>query len=335
MTEKKSITTLIKQCTEEEYRNLPGINYSKISSYIKVGPRSIINDIFTPSDGSILGTIVDYILTNGKEAVNSKYYVADIKSLSDKTESILLDVYSKLGRHKDLWDNSKIQEILKTNEYYPNYKDETRLNKFLTEVDNYFTSVAVAEGKEIIPTEFFNTALACVEAIQEAPFSEILHLKPDVKVEDVEVLKQASFVYYDLSLDSDIKIRVDQLNVDHKNKTIRILDYKLSSEEEIHFIKAVYKFNYNVQAELYKFVLESIIKDDPYFSDFKILPFTFIVVNKENKTPIAWEYPDIYSSFWKEYALKLKNNILNSQYKYTPDVLDNNCIVPLNIYVKE
>lgn len=333
MIEKKSILTLTKALTEDDYRAFPAYSYSKISAYKKYGPKSLINNTFTESDGSILGTLMDLILSYGIEEVNKIYYVADIKGLSDKTSTILAEISTKLGRRIEKWEDTKLLEILNSNDYYINYKDETKLKKFKSEIQEYFESTAPAGGKYIIPTEFFNSANDCVNALVDAPFKEEIFCDSS---EDIEIVPQAIFIKPSTTENQyAVKIKIDKLIVNHINKTIRLVDYKITSDEEINFIKSLFKFNYDFQAEIYSDTLLDIISEDEYFKEFKILPFTFVVINPTNLSPLAWEYPQIHRTNWQTYLSQIETNIQTSQYKYLPKFLENNCIIPLNIKYEE
>jgi hypothetical protein len=48
---------------------------------------------------------------------------------------------------------------------------------------------------------------------------------------------------------------------------------------------------YPIQARLYAAILRANLDRDPYFKDFKMLNYRFIVVNKESLTPLVWEFP--------------------------------------------
>lgn len=47
----------------------------------------------------------------------------------------------------------------------------------------------------------------------------------------------------------------------------------------------------DIQARQYAAIIKANIAKDEYFKDFKIMPYTFIVVNRESLTPLTWTYP--------------------------------------------
>lgn len=46
-----------------------------------------------------------------------------------------------------------------------------------------------------------------------------------------------------------------------------------------------------LQARLYWRLIRAVMDADPYFKDFKLANYEFIVVNKETLTPLVWEFP--------------------------------------------
>lgn len=51
----------------------------------------------------------------------------------------------------------------------------------------------------------------------------------------------------------------------------------------------------HIQARLYAALLQANLLKDPYFKDFTIKNYRFIVVNKETLTPLVWEFPYTFS----------------------------------------
>lgn len=46
-----------------------------------------------------------------------------------------------------------------------------------------------------------------------------------------------------------------------------------------------------IQARLYWRIIRNNLDNDPYFKDFKLCDYLFIVVNKKTLTPLVWECP--------------------------------------------
>ena len=96
----------------------------------------------------------------------------------------------------------------------------------------------------------------------------------------------------------------DILKVNHKEKTIRPIDLKTSGKPEEQFEKSFLEWNYWIQGSSYPTILsEALLKDD-YFKDFYLLPFQFVVINKNNLTPLIWSVGD-YGGLQSEIKEKL------------------------------
>lgn len=46
-----------------------------------------------------------------------------------------------------------------------------------------------------------------------------------------------------------------------------------------------------IQARLYWRIIRANMDKDPYFKDFKLADYKFIVVNRNTLTPLVWEFP--------------------------------------------
>lgn len=77
--------------------------------------------------------------------------------------------------------------------------------------------------------------------------------------------------------------------VDHDRKVIIPIDLKTSGKPEWDFYKSFIDWSYQIQARLYWRVIRDNLDKDPYFKDFKLLDYRFIVVNRKTLTPLVWE----------------------------------------------
>ena len=79
--------------------------------------------------------------------------------------------------------------------------------------------------------------------------------------------------------------------VDNEKKTIQPCDLKTSSHNEWEFPKSFQQWAYQLQARLYWRLIVATVKADPFFKDYKVLPYKFIVVNRKNCKPMVWDFP--------------------------------------------
>ena len=95
---------------------------------------------------------------------------------------------------------------------------------------------------------------------------------------------------------------------DHKNKELILCDLKTTGHPEYEFASSFLTWNYSYQARLYARVIAKNTKNDPYFKDFKLSNYRFIVVNKTTLTPLVWEFP--YTFTKGDIKLETKNGYI-------------------------
>ena len=277
--------------TEEEYRTLPFLSYSKISKYLKVGFNGLSKiDEIDKSPELTFGSLVDCQLLTPQE-FNNRFLVYDFPKLSDAMTKIVDSMVedAKENNIKKINDEF-ILKWLNMNLYQTNWKDETRINKF-KEIALDIVVKKIGENREIVNTETYSQALACcakLESIKDEDsgkyyFSEDPFLDSGLNVE----------VYSQLKFKAKLKKReykcmIDRIIIDNTHKTIKIVDLKTSGFKEWDFYKAFIKFNYALQARLYYRIVKEVIRNTEY-ADYKILPVEFVVINKESLIPLVWK----------------------------------------------
>ena len=93
----------------------------------------------------------------------------------------------------------------------------------------------------------------------------------------------------------------------------------------------------DIQAKLYTYILQECIKNDPYFKDFKIQYYQFVVINRRTVAPIVWTFDGNFGMVnikddkdnllrdWRKILIDLKYYLDNPGTKYSREVLENNC----------
>ena len=79
--------------------------------------------------------------------------------------------------------------------------------------------------------------------------------------------------------------------VNYEKKVIYPCDLKTSSHYEWDFEASFMQWQYAIQARLYWRIIRACMDADPYFKDFKLEDYRFIVVNKNTLTPLVWQFP--------------------------------------------
>ena len=87
-----------------------------------------------------------------------------------------------------------------------------------------------------------------------------------------------------------VKIMIDLTVVDHKAKTIQLVDLKTSSMPAYNFKENFLKFQYFLQASIYATVFNIIKNRIPDLKDYEILPYLFTDISRSDKVPVTYSY---------------------------------------------
>lgn len=290
----KSLKDISWQVPEETYREDPALSYSALATYERGGfncLESLYDRKETPS--LTFGSAVDAIITGGEDEFNSKFLVADFPDIPDTIVKIVKDCFAEFHiTHRNLSDIPDVEIIGRAANYnyQNNWKPETRAKVIKEKGEEYYNLLFLAEGKTILSNDVYNEVLASVRALRESPSTEYC-FRPDNPFDDsVERLYQLKFK---ATLGgTDYRCMADLLIVDYANKIIYPKDLKTSSHYEWDFYKSFIDWNYQIQARLYWRIIRDNLDRDPYFKDFTLADYEFIVVNKLTLTPLVWKFRD-------------------------------------------
>ena len=335
---RKSLADISWQVDETTYRADNALSYSKLSQFFKNGPKALISNEKIDTPSLRFGSLVDCILTASEE-FDDRFYVADIDRFSDTIRKIVERIYLE---HTDFTDQiCEIQEdllinILNEENYQSNWKDRTRIDKIIDLGQDYYTVLKYSTGKIVISPQEFSEAQQCVMTLKTHPFTyQIFECN-----EDEEIFYQLKFKTTIEDCDnSEVRIMTDCIKVNHKEKWIQIYDLKTTGKDEEKFEESFDAWNYWIQAGLYEDVVDLITSADDYFSEFNLLPFKFIVINKVNLRPIVWDtvnYKHIGIQVLKKYGVKwqtlLKDanwHLQNGRFDYSRKSYENNGVNPI------
>lgn len=310
---KKSLAGIAWNVTEEEYRADPAYSYSTIAKFDREGFEkidSLFDKVESPS--LLFGSCVDTLLTDGQEAFDARFFVADFPDIPDNIKKMVnelfvlySDAYPSLLEIPDKY----IIPITESNDYQKNWKPETRAKVIREKGSEYYNLLYLAGNKTVITSTFYADVLACIEELKTSEATKWYFQDDDPFDDSIERLYQLKFKgeYEDINL----RIMMDLAVVDHKNKIIYPCDLKTSYKEEYNFFKSFVDWRYNIQAQLYWEILRQNLDKDPYFKDFKLADYRFIVVCNRTRNPLVWEYYDTQREtdmvYGKDRQIKLKN----------------------------
>lgn len=290
----KSLADISWKIDEAGYRKDPALSYSTLAKFEREGFHKI-DSLFDKVETSSLtfGSMVDTLITGSQEEFDKLFLVADFPLIPDNEIDIVKDIYNNCPTDKKVLSLDNYDLILasciKFN-YRNNWKDQTRVDKIIQDGAEYFEILSVAENKKVVSSEEYAKAKLCKQVIEYSPATKKFFKGDPFDDDDVERLFQLKFKSDNLIKGISLRCMVDLSNVDHKAKTIQPIDLKTSSHYEDEFYKSFIQWRYDIQGRLYWRLIKEAAAKDEYFKDFKVLPYKFVVVNKENLTPLVWDF---------------------------------------------
>lgn len=332
---RKSLKDISLNITEEEYRQMPELSYSTLAKYERGGFSSIktlFDKVESPS--LLFGSCVDTYLTDGVDAFNDRFMVAIFPELKDSEISVIKSIFN-ITNGLYTWDkvtNDTILQAIDECKFQPNWRPETRLKVIKEKGEEYYNLMVVAKDKTLISQEMYDEVLAAVDALKSSESTKWFFADNN-PFEDVERLYQLKF---NAELDGiGYRCMFDELIVDYTNKTIQPIDLKTSYKNEYDFYKSFVEWSYQIQNRLYVRILQENIKKDPFFKDFKILPYKDVVVCKTSLNPLVWDCDFTFAvgnlKFGKNQQIEMRDpEVIGKELHY---YLENNSIVPKEIDV--
>ena len=315
----KSLREYSLNLTEEEYHAYPAWSYSLIARYAKDGFSAIatLHEPIMPTPSMEFGSLFDSFITKGKQTLND-YAVCTLSV--PEAEKKALDYLSNLttSSFEELdpgWIYDRTQEC----GYQTRLKVDTKYNK-LKEYAEYFN--LKKSGKKIVSQQDWNDALEMYNVFRTSENTKNLFGTKDT--EDIEYIYQAQFkVPYQTNSGKNVEIKImpDLMVVNHKEKTIQLVDLKTSSVPGWSFDENFVKFRYDIQARLYSDVIDSICSKDDDYRDYTILPYIFADISRSDKIPVTYIYPQYDESqidgfSFKGYHYKDYNQLLDEIVNY-------------------
>lgn len=279
---------------EATYREDPALSYSTLARFEREGFSNLdklFDKIETPS--LTFGSAVDALITGGQEEFDSLFMVADFPKMSDKMILITRELFDRFKDDFRTLNDIPTESIITVTEelsYQLNWKPETRAKVIREQGSEYYTIMYAATNKKILDTETFNQIDATVRALKESDTTKFFFEKDNPFDDNIQR-------YYQLKFKSTLngvnyRCMADLIVVDHNNKTIQPIDLKTSGHPEWDFYHSFITWNYQIQARLYWRIIKDNVSGYEEWKVYRVLPYKFIVVNKNTLTPLVWNYED-------------------------------------------
>ena len=268
--------------SESEYRNNGRFHYSDIAGYMKDGFSYFKRDKKEESESLTFGSMVDCLVTQGIDEFDNKYCVEKEFSLSDNQKSAIKDLL-EYG-YENLSDNDPEVIYAVLEQYYKNPKSQ--VTKLFEEGSGYYKFLHDTKGKIAVDYQMYQDAIDVANKVLTSPSGRTFFNGNDKGVDKFYQLKFNGVID-----DIPVTCMVDALYVDHRVKTIWIVDLKTTcANYEWEFPKSFVKYNYAVQARLYSTIVRQIMDSDDDYKDYKLEGFVFVYVSRQNRTPLIWTF---------------------------------------------
>ena len=294
--ERKSLYDISWKVTEPEYREDPALSYSTLAKYERNGRFNSLPTLFdkTSSPSLTFGSIVDTLITGSEEDFQNNFVIISDPGLSDTLKEIterLFNLYKEGYAGFDEIPDEYLAQIGADCNYYNTDKyKELRVKKIRESCKPYYNMLAASDGKTVCTEQDVADARACVEALKNGPTGIYFADNAPFGENDVEGFYQLKFKGVNPANGQEFRCMADRIIVNHKDKWVLPIDLKTSSHYENEFFKSFTQWMYNIQATLYWRIIRQNMDKDPYFKDFTLLNYRFVVVNRKTLTPLVWEY---------------------------------------------
>lgn len=288
----KELKDISWQVSESTYRADPALSQSILSKFEREGFNKLDHLFDHISTQSLLeGSMVDCLITGSQEEFDNLYYVADYPSIGDKEQLVAKMLYEKYHDSYELFSyipNDAILSVINEVGWQKNWRDETRVRVLSERIAMYYNLIIQAGNKTVVDSNTYDHILKMVQALKTSPatqgyFADNDSMSPIRRYYQLKFRAKFEGVCYRCMMDLAV--------VDYEEKKIYPIDLKTSGHKEWDFQDSFEQWSYMIQARLYWRILKANMSNDPYFKDFTLEDFRFIVVNKESLTPLVWEFP--------------------------------------------
>ncbi len=201
-------------------------------------------------------------------------YVVDESNCSDKIRDILKDMYSRLVESNKIAEAVTgekqiigqldeyiyaIIEACNRHSYGRTWKDQTRSNKIMSEGAPYWELLRQTE-KFIITLDQKQLMHSCLSGIQSSPRAKKLLFSENSK--SIVYYNELEVHWRDDKYCFPLKGKIDRIELNHKDKTFRIIDLKTTSKMLGQFKESFEKYRYARQMAFYTQAAEEWLKQN-------------------------------------------------------------------------
>lgn len=243
-----------------DYKSLPGTNQSILKKildhpkdYLKAKERQESSDE-SSEEHFVFGSMVDMMLLSTKAEFDTKFSrIPDDVKCSDAIKVIVLGVFEGVKDIGEIKDFSEYPNLILSHcqyqNYQPNWKEDTRVNKVIEQGTAYFNILRKGINKILVTETEYANAVSCVMALKADAFT-----RPyvDKKFDKNNVEFWDRFIIQFLHNGRAIKGELDRVVINHTKKTITPVDFKTTGKTIKGFKYDFWQYRYDFQAAVYK-----------------------------------------------------------------------------------
>lgn len=251
------------------------------------------------TDGLLIGSAVDCILTEGKDVFDKEYQIMNLSQTGVVKDIIIkaAEYYNTAVESNDIVDSIEnyILQASRDLDYQRNWKEETLIKKLCVDENiRVCNDIISSKGKVIVNQDQYEIIINVVNSFTTHEHTkDYFNLEEAIDLGSIEVYKQLPiyFTYKDV----ECKALIDMLIVNNTSRTFKQgsieipawsalpIDIKTTGEYTSNFGTSAKRFRYDIQGAWYTLAC------DHYLNDFHIMPFTFLVEStKEIGCPLVY-----------------------------------------------
>lgn len=265
------------------------LSYSRISDFYKNGPQALIRKSSVDNEGVRIGSLTDDLLYTkmvDSSHFNSLYYIYD----GSKPTATLGKLVNLIIENKSAVPTKKeVLEIVKKNSYWSSIvNEEILIKKFnVKQFWEYLEAYYGSKDKTIVGTLDYALAEELVNILLTHKFSK--HIFNETKDKTTLYQYPIRFEYKGFILRGIL----DFIRIDHKKKTVTLIDLKTGKDDPESFTTSFIKYRYDLQEAVYTLAFEHICKDLD-LEGYTLEPFEFLYLSRYEKTPIIYTVPETW-----------------------------------------
>ena len=276
------------------------LSYSRLSDFDRNGVKALTKPYREDltGDGIKIGSLVDDLLLNQKN-FKKLYYIFD-GTKPTATLGKLCDIIVK--NYKKIPSINTILKIAQDNSFWIKWSPE-KVKETIDIPDfwNYLKAEFISNKKMVITTDELNLAKNLVKVLRDHEYSR--HIFKN----DLEHFNQFKFnIEYNGFILRGI---IDKLVIDHKAKTVQIIDLKTGKGLVAEFLSSLLKWRYYLQSAVYTNAFEKIC-EVLKLKGYVLLPFSFLYISRFEQIPL------VFTMTQKWHDASIHGFTTNSGYRY-------------------